>query len=56
MYSPKINPQHVRALYRLKQIVKRPMTKLVNDAITEYLNKLPIQLITDKEKQDYGNK
>ena len=52
MYSPKIKEQHVKALYRLKLIVKRPITKLVDDAIEEYLNKLAIQLLTEKEKTD----
>lgn len=37
MYSPKIKPELVMELYRLKQVIKRPMTKLVNEAVTEYL-------------------
>lgn len=37
MYSPKINEELVIKLYRLKQRQKIPMTKMVNEAITEYL-------------------
>ena len=41
-YSPKIKPELVRELYLLKHSNERktPMTKLVNEAITEYLEKL----------------
>lgn len=39
MYSPKINEELVKALYLEKQKVGRPMTKLVNEAIMEYLEK-----------------
>lgn len=40
-YSPKINPELVRKLYLLKHSSeqKKPMTKLVNEAITEYLER-----------------
>lgn len=43
-YSPQIKGDLVRRLYQLKQIEKRPMTRLVNEAVTEYLEK--------KEKED----
>ena len=43
-YSPQIKGDLVRRLYQLKQIEKRPMTRLVNEAVTEYLEK--------KEKKD----
>ncbi len=39
MYSPKINEDLVRALYRLKQTTKRPMTLMVNEAVELYLTK-----------------
>ena len=39
MYSPKINEELVKALYLEKQKVGKPMTKLVNEAIMEYLEK-----------------
>jgi len=40
-YSPKIKPELVRELYLLKHsdIRKTPMTKLVNEAVTQYLER-----------------
>ena len=40
-YSPKINPELVRKLYLLKHTSKpkKPMTKLVNEAVTQYLER-----------------
>jgi predicted transcriptional regulator len=38
-YSPQIKGDLVRRLYQLKQKEKRPMTRLVNEAIIEYLEK-----------------
>jgi hypothetical protein len=39
-YSPKIDPQLVRQLYLLKHSMERkvPMTKMVNEAVKDYLN------------------
>jgi len=37
MYSPKINEQHIPALYHLGKKLKKPMTRLVNEAIVQYL-------------------
>jgi len=45
MYSPKIKETLVRELYQLKVLHKKPMTKLVNEAIEEYL-----------ERRNNGNK
>lgn len=39
MYSPKIDEKHIPVLYHLGKRVKKPMTKLVNEAIAEYLAK-----------------
>ena len=39
MYSPKINEQHIPKLYRLAQSKKQRMTKIVNEAIAQYLEK-----------------
>lgn len=39
MYSPKISPELVKKLYQLKQINKKPMTRIVNEAITQYLDR-----------------
>jgi predicted transcriptional regulator len=38
MYSPKIDEALVRQLYQLKQVERRPMTLLANEAIQQYLN------------------
>jgi hypothetical protein len=40
-YSPKINPTLVRELYLLKHSNQRktPMTKLVNEAVEQYLER-----------------
>lgn len=37
MYSPKISEDLVRALYQLKLIRKLPMTRLVDEALREYI-------------------
>ena len=39
MYSPKIDEKLIPELYKLKQITKKPMTKMVNEAIIQYLQK-----------------
>ena len=44
MYSPKINEKHIPALYHLGKKVKKPMTRLVNQAITEFLAREENQL------------
>lgn len=40
-YSPKIKPALVKELYLLKhsKVRKTPMTKLVNEAVTQYLER-----------------
>jgi hypothetical protein len=37
VYSPKIDEKHIPALYQLGKLVKKPMTHLVNEAVTEYI-------------------
>lgn len=39
MYSPKIDEKHIPVLYRIGRERNKPMTHLVNEAITEYLEK-----------------
>ena len=39
MYSPKIDEKLIPALYQLKQLTNKPMTKMVNEAVIEYLLK-----------------
>ena len=36
-YSPQIKGDLIKRLYQLKQKEKKPMTKMVNEAVTEYL-------------------
>ena len=52
MYSPKIKEQHVRSLYQLKQIVKRPITRLANEAIEQYLKNISKEIIQTKENEN----
>jgi len=44
MYSPKISEQHIPTLYHLGKQKKKSMTKLVDQAIAEYLSKEENQL------------
>lgn len=39
MYTPKIKEEYIYKLYQLKQVRKKPMTKLVNEAVRDYLHK-----------------
>jgi hypothetical protein len=48
MYSPKINEQHISTLYHLGKRMKKPMTRLVDEAIRQYLNN---HIATDKEME-----
>jgi len=50
-YSPQIKGDLVKRLYQLKQIEKRPMTRLVNEAVIEYLEKKEKE--NGEEKQRY---
>lgn len=38
MYSPKIDEKHIPVLYQLGKRTEKPMTHLVNEAITEYID------------------
>ncbi len=55
MYTPALSPTLVRKLYQLKQRRRLPMTRLLEEAVTEYLvrfEKNNNPLIPTKEK-DY---
>jgi len=39
MYSPKIKPDLIYELYWLRIRMNKPMTKLVNEAVQEFINK-----------------
>jgi hypothetical protein len=59
-YSPKIKPELVRELYLLKHSNenKIPMTKLVNEAVEQYLErkrKYGKQEIDSNRSQAYGS-
>ncbi len=43
MYSPKINEELVPKLYRLGKAYKKPMTKVVDEILKEYLSKIEIK-------------
>ena len=47
MYQPEVKEELIRKLYQLKLVEKRPMTKLINEALEQYLS---IKL--NKEKQN----
>lgn len=40
MYSPKINEDYIPELFRLRRQRQIPMTKLVNEIIGEYLERV----------------
>jgi len=45
MYQPEVKEELIRKLYQLKLVEKRPMTKLINEAVEQYLStKQPIKL------------
>jgi hypothetical protein len=37
MYSPKISEKHIPTLYHLGKKLRKPMTRLVDEAIRQYL-------------------
>lgn len=39
MYSPRIKDEQLRKLYQLKEVKKKPITQMVQEAIEEYLSK-----------------
>ncbi|MBU1101942.1 MAG: hypothetical protein KKA84_16215 [Bacteroidetes bacterium] len=52
MYTPKLPDSQVRQLYRLKQVVRKPMTVLIKEAVDQYLKQYPeiIKEATDNER------
>jgi len=48
MYSPKINEKHIPALYRIGKQVKKPMTTLVNEAVTKYIANMTKYIAAEK--------
>jgi hypothetical protein len=53
MYSPKINPEHIPVLYRIAKAQGIPMTKLVDQIISDSLSQ---RGLIKEEKTEYGKK
>ena len=51
MYSPKIKEEYIPILYRLAKLKGMPMTKLVNNLIKDYLDKLETALREIRAKE-----
>lgn len=51
LYSPKVREDLVKKLYQLKQATpaKIPMTKIVNEAVEDYLNKKGVNGVNKKK-------
>lgn len=39
MYQPALKPHHIRALFRLKETFRKPMTKIVEEILNEAFRK-----------------
>ena len=52
MYQPALRPDQVTALYYLKQQRRRPMTKLLREAVDQYLQAQSEQLREMKEAEE----
>lgn len=55
-YSPKVKEEFVRKLYQLKQLNKKPMTRMVNEAVEDYLEKNENERTREPNTKDnHGN-
>lgn len=52
LYQPALRPDQVKALYYLKQQRRRPMTKLLRQAVDEYLQAQQERLKEVKESAE----
>ena len=52
MYRPALRPDQVRALFLLKQQRRRPMTRLLREAVDQYLAAQSEQLGERKEAEE----
>ena len=50
MYSPKIKEEFIHRLFQIKQKTGKPMTKQVNEAVEDYLQRL--RDILNEDEQD----
>lgn len=51
MYQPQLRPDQIEALYHLKVALRRPMTKLVREAVDRYLQEMKRK---EEEARRYG--
>jgi len=51
MYTPKLSEDLVRALYQLKLRTKKPMTKLLDMAVREFVASYPVKESADPRNQ-----
>ena len=51
MYSPKIKPELIYELYWLRLRMNRPMTKLVDEAVREYINKNKVKQEVERNER-----
>ena len=56
MYQPALRPDQVTALYYLKRQQRRPMTKLLREAVDQYLAAYSEQLGEMKEGTETARK
>jgi len=54
MYSPRISEALISRLYNLKKQLGKPMTQLVNEAISKYLEE-QYEILNEKEKEGDSN-
>jgi len=48
MYSPKVWEKYIPVLYRLSKALDQPMTKLVNQAVEDFIEKHKEELLTQE--------
>lgn len=51
MYSPKIDEDLVKRLYKLKESKKIPLTEIVNEAVREYLLRHEVEASDQKKAE-----
>ncbi len=55
MYSPKLNPEHVMAIYRLKRVQEEPMTRILSNILEKALMQKGGNGVCKKCKEDGNN-
>lgn len=49
MYSPKVREEFIHKLFQIKKKTGKPMTKQVNEAISEYIGKFELNKDSKEE-------